>query len=469
MTVSRRDIRPHTGASIVLVDDEENMCRALGKYLSTENYRVSAFSDPAEAIAAIRANPPDVVITDMKMPALTGMDVLAAARAADEATSVILMTGYGTIEGAIEAMKLGAFDYVTKPVNMGGLLETIGKACEHKRLREENTALGETLARTGAGEFVGDSPGVREMLATVAKVAPTDAPVLIRGESGTGKELIANAVHAGSPRRRKRFVAINCASIPETLIESELFGYEKGAFTGADRTKLGLIELAHEGTLFLDEIGELPLGLQSKLLRALQEREIQRVGAVRTIPVDFRLVAATNRDLMQAIARREFREDLYYRIGVITVELPPLREHPEDVPLLVEHFLARARRAMNRPGLAITPGALAALGGYHYPGNVRELQNVVERMIVLCDNDRIELTDVPADIRGAQDHPAAPAPAGDADTVDYREAKDRFEREYLLGVIAAAKGNISEAARMSGISRRHFYEKLEKLGIRTDR
>ena len=369
-------------------------------------------------------------------------------------------------------MKLGAFDYVTKPVNMAGLLETIGKACEHKRLREENTALGETLARTGAGEFVGDSPGVREMLATVAKVAPTDAPVLIRGESGTGKELIANAVHASSPRRRGRFVAINCASIPETLIESELFGYEKGAFTGADRTKLGLIELAHEGTLFLDEIGELPPPLQSKLLRALQEREIQRVGAVRTIPVDFRLVAATNRDLIQAIARREFREDLYYRIGVITVELPPLREHPEDVPLLVEHFLARARRAMNRPGLAITPDALAALAAYHYPGNVRELQNVVERMIVLCEDNLIGLADVPADIRGAHDRPpagAAPAAPPDADTVDYREAKDRFEREYLLGVIAAAKGNISEAARLSGISRRHFYEKLEKLGIRTDR
>ncbi len=459
-----------TRASLVLVDDEEGMCRALGKYLTMEEYEVAAFSDPAKAIEAIRAKPPDVVITDMMMPGLTGMDVLRAARKACEETSVIVMTGYGSIEGAIGAMKEGAFDYVTKPLNMQALLEVIAKACRHNRLVQENEALGETLSRTAENEFVGASPAVKEVLATVAKVAPTDAPVLIWGESGTGKELIARAVHAGSPRRKKRFVAINCASIPETLIESELFGYEKGAFTGADRTKLGLMELAHEGTLFLDEIGELPVGLQTKLLRVLQEREIQRVGAVRTTPVDFRLVAATNRDLKEAIERKEFREDLFYRIGVITVDLPPLRERVGDVKLLVEHFVRRARRSMKRPDLEVSPEALAALEGYRYPGNVRELQNVLERMFVLSDNDTIKLEDVPADIRevgarsGAQ---ASSAAAGAA--VDYREAKDRFERDYLVRLINDAGGNISEAARMSGISRRHLYEKIEKLGIRTER
>ena len=459
-----------TRASLVLVDDEEGMCRALGKYLTTEEYEVAAFSDPAKAIEAIRAKPPDVVITDMMMPGLTGMDVLRAARKACEETSVIVMTGYGSIEGAIGAMKEGAFDYVTKPLNMQALLEVIAKACRHNRLVQENEALGETLSRTGENEFVGASPAVTEVLATVAKVAPTDAPVLIWGESGTGKELIARAVHAGSPRRKKRFVAINCASIPESLIESELFGYEKGAFTGADRTKLGLMELAHEGTLFLDEIGELPVGLQTKLLRVLQEREIQRVGAVRTTPVDFRLVAATNRDLKEAIERKEFREDLFYRIGVITVDLPPLRERAGDVKLLVDHFVSRARRSMKRPALEVSPEALAALEGYRYPGNVRELQNVLERMFVLSDNDTIKLEDVPVDIRevGARSG-SQPSSAAAGAAVDYREAKDNFERDYLVRLINDAGGNISEAARMSGISRRHLYEKIEKLGIRTER
>lgn len=459
-----------TRASLVLVDDEEGMCRALGKYLTTEDYEVAAFSDPAAAIEAIRSKPPDVVITDMMMPGLTGMDVLRAARQASEETSVIVMTGYGSIEGAIGAMKEGAFDYVTKPLNMAALLEVIAKACRHNRLVQENEALGETLNKSGEHEFVGESPAVREVLATVAKVAPTDAPVLIWGESGTGKELIARAVHNGSPRRKKRFVAINCASIPENLIESELFGYEKGAFTGADRTKMGLMELAHDGTLFLDEIGELPVGLQTKLLRVLQEHEIQRVGAVRTTPVDFRLVAATNRNLQEAIERKEFREDLFYRIGVITVDLPPLRERTGDIKLLVDHFLIRARRTLKRPNLMVSPEALTALENYRYPGNVRELQNVLERMFVLSDQDMLTLEDVPADIRtAAVGEGGAPSSATPGAAVDYREAKDRFERDYLVRLISEAGGNISEAARMSGISRRHLYEKIEKLGIRTDR
>jgi DNA-binding NtrC family response regulator len=469
MAVNGEATRDTTRGTVVLVDDEEQMCRAVTKYLTMEKYEVAAFSRPGDAVDHIRRNPPDVVVTDMMMPELSGMDVLRAARDADESTSVVVMTGYGTIEGAIEAMRAGAFDYVTKPVNMSALLGTIGKAVERRRQIEESESLTETLMRRAGGEgrIIGESPQMRELMALVAKVAPTDTPVLIRGESGTGKELIANALHQSSPRRKRRFVAINCASIPETLLESELFGHEKGAFTGADKTKPGLIELADGGTLFLDEIGELPLSLQAKLLRALQEREIQRVGAVRAIPVDFRLVAATNRDLQAAMSAREFRQDLYFRLNVITLDLPPLRAREGDLTLLVEHFLERARRALRRPALSISPEALAALGRHGYPGNIRELQNVMERMTVLCDGDRIELKDVPAEIRGN----AAGGAARDAEraAVEYKDAKDRFERDYLVRMVDAAKGNISEAARLSGISRRHFYEKMEKLGIRMDK
>ncbi len=459
-------------ARIVLVDDEENMCRAIAKYLSTENYAVEAHSRPQAAVDAIRARPPDVVITDMRMPGLTGLDVLRATREADPATAVIVMTGYGTIEGAIDAMRGGAFDYMTKPVTMSALLEAIARACEQRAGREgagPSPAEAAGTAVYGQPEFIGQSPGILELHSLVEKVAPTDTPVLIRGESGTGKELVANAIHNRSPRARRRFVAINCASIPETLIESELFGYEKGAFTGADRPKPGLIETAHGGTLFLDEIGELPPGLQAKLLRALQEREIQRVGAVRSTPVDFRLVAATNRDLREMMDRREFRPDLYYRLSVISVELPPLRERKGDVPLLVAHFLEQARGGTRRAPVPIDADALAALENYWWPGNVRELQNVLERMMVLCDSGRITLKDVPAEVRAAADARSADIMTAPVETMEYKDAKDRFEREYLLRVIEAARGNISEAARLSGISRRHFYEKIEKLGIQIER
>jgi DNA-binding NtrC family response regulator len=385
---------------------------------------------------------------------------------------VIVMTGYGTIEGAIDAMRGGAFDYMTKPVTMSALLEAIALACEQRAGRESAPASPREPGDGGTSpqpEFIGRSPRILELHGLVDKVAPTDTPVLIRGESGTGKELVANAIHNRSPRARRRFVAINCASIPETLLESELFGYEKGAFTGADRPKPGLIEMAHEGTLFLDEIGELPLALQSKLLRALQEREIQRVGAVKSTPVDFRLVAATNRDLREMMDRREFRPDLYYRLSVISVELPPLRERKGDVPLLVAHFLEQVRGGMRRAPIPIDPDALVALENYWWPGNVRELQNVLERMMVLCDSGRITLKDVPAEVRAAADAKSADIMTSPGETLEYKDAKDRFEREYLLRVIEAARGNISEAARLSGISRRHFYEKIEKLGIQIER
>jgi DNA-binding NtrC family response regulator len=473
MTTTQAPASRVNAASIIVIDDEENMCKILGKILTMENYRVRCFTDPREAVEQIRRSPPDIVVTDLRMPEMTGMEVLQATRAASPNTNVLVLTAYATIETAIDAMRAGAFDYITKPFKTDELLLTIGKALEHTRLLAENESLNETLRRQVATErIIGDSAQMHEVLSTIAKVAPTDAAVLIRGESGTGKELVAKAIHQSSSRHRKRFVAINCASIPESLLESELFGHEKGSFTGADRTKLGMFELAHEGTLFLDEIGELPMALQPKLLRALQEQEIQRVGGMQPIPVNVRLLAATNRDLKAAIEKREFRSDLFYRLNVINVTLPTLRDRPADIPVLVNHILERTRKKIGKPGVTMSPEALEMLMKYDYPGNVRELENIIERVVVLSDGGEIQPMDLPTDVReGASGLSPGESrrAAANARAVEYKDAKDDFEREYLMRVINAAKGNISEAARISGISRRHFYEKLERLHIKTER
>ncbi|MCX7718951.1 MAG: sigma-54 dependent transcriptional regulator [Candidatus Sumerlaeaceae bacterium] len=470
MTQSQDGKSPPAVARIVVVDDEEEMCRILARILAAEHYDVTTFSRPLEAIAHIRRTAPDLVLTDMRMPDATGMDVLRAAREANPFCGVVVMTAYGTIEGGVEAMRAGAHDYLTKPWKIDELLLTLAKALEASQLRRENLSLSETLRRQSEGsDLLGDSAPMRTVLETIRKVAPTDAAVLICGESGTGKELAARAIHKQSLRAAGRFVAINCASIPETLLESELFGHEKGAFTGADKQKLGLVELAHGGTLFLDEIGELPLTLQAKILRVLQEREIQRVGGTQTIPVDIRLVAATNRDLQKAIEAREFRADLFFRLNVITITLPPLRDRREDIPVLIAHFLARAGRKMHKPAVRIEPAALDALQCYSYPGNVRELENLIERMVVMCDGDVIRLEDVPLDLRTARQPVATSTRTQIPQPTEYKDAKDQFEREYLLRVIEAAGGNMTEAARLSGISRRHLYEKMERLGIKPTR
>lgn len=459
----------------------------LSRILQAEGYYVTAFSDAAKAVEHIRATPPDLVVTDMRMPDVTGMDVLRATRGASADTNVIVMTAYATVEKAVECMRAGAFDYITKPFKSDELLMTVGKALAHTRLVRENESLTETMNRQSGVDvsMVGESAAMRRIEELIQRVAPTDSAVLIRGESGTGKELVAKGLHQLGRRRKKRFVAINCASIPENLLESELFGHEKGSFTGADRTKMGLVELADGGTLFLDEIGELPMSLQSKLLRVLQEREIQRVGGVHTIAVDIRLVAATNRSLRRAMAAKEFREDLYYRLNVIEIKLPPLRERAEDVGMLAEHFLEKICRRMNRSKLKIAMEAVESLEKYAFPGNVRELENVIERCIVLSDGDMIELEDIPQDIRRAAeygmnldmaqsgDYPAVEAARAEKDgagrLLEFRDARDDFEREYLQRALAEAKGNVSEASRMTGLSRRHFYEKMEKLGVRDEK
>jgi DNA-binding NtrC family response regulator len=456
--------------SITVIDDEENMCKILNRVLNLEGYHVMTFTDPRRALDYTIQYDPDIVLTDIKMPELSGMDVLQQVKRHDPNIVVIMITAFGTIEGAIEAMKAGAFHYVTKPFNTDELLATLEKAIEHKRLSDENRSFSEHLSREYAkADIIGECEEMVKIKALIEKIAPTDSAVLIRGETGTGKELVAKAIHRASPRRSRRFVPINCASIPDTLIESELFGYERGAFTGAAQTKIGLIELAHGGTLFLDEIGDLPLHLQAKILRVLQEHEIQRLGGVRLIPVDIRLIAATNQDLQAAMESGAFRRDLFYRLNVINIFLPPLRERADDIYSLIEHFLNRYGQKMRKPHLRIQPDAVRALRDYPWPGNVRELENIIERIVVLLEGDEIRVEDIPSDILVPSEigeEMALPSARDlSSSKADYRAARQQFETEYIIELLRKTRGNVAEAARLSGISRRNLYEKIERCGI----
>ncbi len=457
--------------AIVVIDDEEDMCKILTKILNMEGYHVTAFTNPDKALEYVEKYQPDVVLTDIRMPERSGMDVLKAVKSKFPQTAVIIMTAYASIEGAIQAMKKGAFHYVTKPFNTEELVANIEKAIEMRTLAKETVSFSEHLKRAYADvNLIGESQQMKAVKQILEKIAPTDSAVLISGESGTGKELAAKFIHKASPRRDKRFVPINCACIPENLLESELFGYERGAFTGASQMKLGLIELAHGGTLFLDEIGELPLHLQAKLLRVLQERLIQRVGGLKEIFVDIRLLAATNQDLHIAIEQKRFRQDLFYRLNVINVEMPPLRERTEDIPLLANYFISRIGPRLRKPDVSITPAAMELLNQYSWPGNVRELENVIERMLVLLDGDTITADGIPVDIREGIKvaAPQVSEPVIRTVPIDYREARTRFESEYIRELLEKTSGSVTEAARLSGISRRNLYEKLEKLGIQPD-
>lgn len=476
---------------IVVVDDEPNMGKILSKVFALEGYDVAVFDSPLKALPEIKARQADVVLSDLRMPGMTGEEMLEKLRAQGFVGEVILMTAYATVESALRCVRAGAFDYITKPFETKSLLATVKRAVEKSR-RAERSQTGEAppVAPASSGtataninssidkELVGSSPEMAAVKDLIRKIAPSEASVLITGESGTGKELAARAIHRTSSRANKRFVAINCASIPETLIESELFGHEKGSFTGANETKRGLLEAAEGGTLFLDEIGELPLALQSKLLRALQEREITRVGSVENIAVDIRVVAATNRSLSTAVQNGEFREDLYYRLNVLNIRMPALRKRTVDIPMLVENFLREFReRDGLRQEMKIAPDVMQKLMAMEWPGNVRELRNYIERLTVLSDGPTITmtvLTDLSTNesqtfkairtIPGAGVTPPRD-PKEISDVVDFRHARDRFEAEYIKKVLRSCGGNVSEAAKKSGMSRRNFYEKIEKLGI----
>ena len=435
---------------VVLVVDDDAGVRESFRLTLEDHYDVVDVPDGLRALDAVRASQVDLVLLDIRLPEMDGIEVLERIKAIDEGIEVVLVTAVRTVRTAVAAMKLGAFDYLTKPFEEDELLAVIARALEKRALEREVTFLRGELARArDFDEIVGHHPAMQKVYHLVAQVARTTTTVLITGESGTGKELVARAIHRQGPRRDKPFVAVNPAAVAESLIESELFGHERGAFTGANQRKLGRFELAQGGTLFLDEIATLKGELQVKLLRVLQEREIERVGGTRPIKIDVRVVAATNADLEDAVARGAFREDLYYRLNVVSIDVPPLAQRADDIPLLVEHFVHRYSRECNKPVDELSPEVLTALREYEWPGNVRELQNVIERAVVLAEGPVIQLSDLPLDVL----LPKHREKVRTADHLPLKNATEEFERQIVLRVLERVGGNQSEAARILGLHR----------------
>jgi DNA-binding NtrC family response regulator len=443
---------------VLVVDDEPPQLEILRLILGSEGYEVVAAASGRAALAALRRQPFDLVLTDLKMPDLSGIALLEQIQREQPGACVVLMTAHGTIDSAVEAMRKGAFDYLTKPLDRDALLLAVSRAVERTRLVSENRQLREELrGRFRIENLVGAHGSMQEVYRVVHKVARSASTVLIYGESGTGKELVARALHVMSDRRDRPFLGVNVGALPETILEAELFGYEKGSFTGAEARKLGLFEQASGSTLFLDEVGDLKLDLQVKLLRVLQEREILRVGGTEAVPIDVRIVAATNRDLEQQVREGRFREDLFYRLNVIPIALPPLRERRTDVPLLVEHFLAKHGEPGR--GRKMTPEALEALVAYGWPGNVRELESVIERTVLLADGEVIALEDLPAAVRMRR----AAGPGFPVDVPDEGLDLEALERSLIRRALEKAEGNVTRAARLLGLSRRTLQYRLEKI------
>ena len=411
----------------------------------------------------------DLVITDLRLPGKDGLDFLQAVKSTNAALPVIVMTAYGTVETAVEAMKAGASDYVLKPFSLEEMKLIVGKELGVRRLVEENRSLREALGhRYEFSNIVARSAGMQEVLATVERVAATNSTVLLGGESGVGKDMVARAIHEHSQRRSGPFIKINCTAIPENLLESELFGYEKGAFTGAVNSKPGKFELADKGTIFLDEIGDVPGSTQVKLLRVLQDREFERLGGTKTIKVDVRVVAATNQDLRAALEEGTFREDLYYRLNVVPISIPPLRDRREDVPYLVDHFVARFGRESGKPLKGITPGAQKKLMDFHWPGNVRELENIIERAVALSPGETIDVDDIRLDLSPAKPAYGAAAATRGEETGPFPPdgtTLEQFEDEIIKESLRRTNGNKSQAARLLGISRNALRYRLSKMGL----
>ena len=444
--------------SILVVDDDTAHRTMLRTLVGGWGYEISEADDGEAAIRLVRERAYDLVLMDVRMLKVSGLEALAAVKTINPAIPVVIMTAFSSVETAVAALKQGAHDYLTKPLDFDKLRVTLERSMEHTRLKAENRALRAELAgRFERSRIVGRSPAMLRLLDTVAQVAPSEATVLISGESGTGKEVIAGALHVNSARREGPFVSLNCAAITESLMESELFGHEKGAFTGAERRREGRFQQADGGTLFLDEVSEMPLSMQAKLLRVLQEREVTRVGGDRLLRVDVRVVAATNTHLPDRIAAGRFREDLYYRLNVVALRLPPLRERREDIPLLAQHFLEMFAAKNRTPVKGFSPQAMDRLIRSEWPGNVRELMNAVERAVVLARADYLSAEDFPA-IDPAP--PAAAPPAADAGM-----PLSAVERTVILDTLAAAGGNKSEAARRLGITRRTLHKKLKTYGV----
>jgi two-component system, NtrC family, response regulator HydG len=462
---------------VLIVDDEPDMVDNCLRILGRAGYDCRATTDAHEALGLLESNTPDLLLTDLKMPGMDGMELLRRAREIDPALPVIVITAFATIESAVAAVKEGAFDYLPKTFSLDQLRVAVDRALRQRELQLENRRLREQLQEVlGLDNLVGSSPVMVRVFELVKKAARSEANILVLGESGTGKELIARATHANSPRAARAFVPVDCASLPENLLESELFGHEKGAFTGAIRSKPGLMEVAHQGTLFLDEIGELPVSLQVKLLRALQERQIRRVGGTTQIPVDVRVVSATSRNLRDLVQKGQFREELYYRVNVIAIELPPLRERAGDVRLLAHVFLKKYGEGRIA---GFEDDVLSIFDGYPWPGNVRELQNVVERACALADANTIRRRDLPDYMLSARPPLAAPATAGAAASssdftattgLPLQEARERWmqtlESTYLKDMLERHGGNISAAAKAAGIDRKTFHRLVTKYQLR---
>jgi DNA-binding NtrC family response regulator len=456
--------------TILIIDDEEAARYGMRRALDRPGHHLVEAADTNEARRQIERTRPDLLLLDLNLPGESGMEFLQSLPKSEDAPLVIVITAHGSERTAVQAIKSGAYDYLSKPFEVDELRLVVKNALEKIQLRRENQALKEQLITgQGFGRLIGTSPAMRRVYDIIEKVAETDVTILILGESGTGKELVAREIHERSARRERPFVAVNCAAMPTELIESELFGHEKGAFTGASQQRTGKFESAHTGTLFLDEIGDMSSATQAKVLRVVEEREIERLGGSERIPVDVRILSATHKDLTSEIAAGRFREDLYYRLRVVTIELPPLRERPDDIPLLARVFCARVATVYHSDCREIAPEAMNLLLEYPWPGNVRELRNVIERSVILCEGGMLRTKDLPDEIRRRPPREEARMESDDAITVtyttNYDEVKDAFERQYFERVLQQAGNNVTRAAEMLGLHRQSLQQKLRRLGI----
>jgi DNA-binding NtrC family response regulator len=452
---------------ILIIDDSQDVCAHLAEYLRAEGFEVETSTEGAAGISLLESNFYDIVLTDLKMPGVDGMEVLRYLKEHAPESICIILTGYGTIKNSVEAIKLGAFDYLTKPVKLDEILITIQRALEHRDLKRENINLRSQLKKKYQFEnIIGDSEPLQKIFETVEKVADTDSTILILGESGTGKELIAKAIHYNSYRREGPFVPVNCAAIPSELLESELFGHEKGAFTNAIRTRIGRFELANGGTLFLDEIGDMSPNLQSKLLRVLQERQFDRVGGIKTIKIDIRVIAATHQNLKKGVEEGKFREDLYYRLNVIPVEIPPLRKRVSDIPLLVHHFIDQFNRSKKREIQGIDAEALKRLMQYHWPGNVRELENVIERVVILSSKGILAVDDLPEKFQSLEETGHVISTGIPEEGISLDSAVSEFEKTLILQALNKTGWVKNKAAQLLNLNRTTLIEKIKRQNLK---
>ncbi len=448
--------------TILIVDDEKNIRRSVGMICTGEGYQVKSAADAEEALKILQAGGIDLILLDIIMPGTDGLELLKEIRRQYPEVAVIMISGHATVQNAVTATKEGAYDFIEKPISKEKLLIAIKNALQNIQLQRENLQLKQQIS--SKYEMVGKSPAMQEVFQQIAKVAPTSGRVLIMGESGTGKELIARAIHENSLRKNKPFIKVNCAAIPEELIESELFGSEKGAYTGAYQSREGKFSLADGGTLFLDEVGDMSLKVQAKVLRVLQEGEFEKVGGHKTQKVDVRVLAATNKDLEQEVRAGRFREDLYFRLNVVPIVAPPLRRRKEDIPLLVEHFIETFSRENGYRRKHLSPDALEALCNYNWPGNIRELKNIIERLMIMCSSDVIDIGDLPPHIQS----PTSQIPFHLQSGMTLKEIKEGVEREYILASLKRNRWNISKTARELDIDRTNLHKKIRYYKLQNE-